>query len=265
MLAEELDTLGGSPAAAPQMADRVRVKSIRSVDISSPDVSGGGVAPTLNERTVATGTAAGATNYRSEIALPGNPYIRATEGWRTSTEFDLHLSDGFASQPDTSWNVVYQTHGRLVDQSWPQPPVELNFQKGSYRVSSSSHAPNSAGQLVPAFDESMPRIVIPDPVGAWHRWRIDVVLGGAGRGYVNAWCDGEQVVDMWFPVSGTYYAHPNNLDGTPSPYRHEWVYTKIGLYGAGTHSVPRTVQHRNIVFETRTLDKVIRYEMAAAG
>ena len=60
------------------------------------------------------------------------------------------------------------------------------------------------------------------------------------------------------------YAHPNNRDGTPSPYRHEWVFTKIGLYGAGTHSVPRTVQHRNIVFETRTLDKVIRYEMEAS-
>lgn len=75
----------------------------------------------------------------------------------------------------------------------------------------------------------------------------------------------DRIPERYWPYAGRMVnAHPNNLDGTPSPYRHEWVFTKIGLYGAGTHSVPRTVQHRNIVFETRTLDKVIRYEVEAS-
>ena len=249
----------------PQLVDRLETLSAKKVDVPSPDVSGGGYAPSLESgQIIKTGTNPNAAAYRSEVALPGSPYVRATEGWRLITEFDLNLSGGFATQPTDSWNVLYQTHGRLNDQSWPQPPVELNFQNGTYRVSSSSHAPNAAGQLIPAFSESMPRIRISNPVGTWHTWKFDVVLGGAGRGHANVWCDGEQVVRNWFPLSGTYYSHPAAVDGTLSPYSHEWVYTKIGLYGAGSHTQHRVVQHRAVKFTTVDINNVTRYEMASA-
>lgn len=252
----------GAPTQSPRMTDRVAVLSATRINGTGADLNGGGYTPRLDGRTVTTGIGPGSGSYRSEFTLPTGTYVRATEGWRTITEFDLLLSPGFATMPANSWNVVYQTHGRLRSGVWPPPPVELNFQAGTYRMSNSSTAPNSDGQLIPSFSESMPRIRIPDPVGEWHRWRIDNRLGGAGRGYVDVWCDGERVVEAWFPTAGTFYSHPNAVDGTPSQHGHEWVYTKLGLYGGGAHTVERVVKHRDISFTVHDLNGVTRYEMA---
>ena len=265
LLDQDLAAIEDNTAAGtgPNMLDRLVTESATRINASGKDVSGGGYQPTLEPgQIIKTGTSAGAASYRSEVTLPTSAYIRATEGWTIDTSFDLNLSGAFATQPTNSWNVVYQIHGRLNSQVWPPPPVELNFQAGTYRVSNSSTAPNADGQLIPSFSESMPRIRIANPVGAWHTWRIRTVLGGAGRGFVNAWCDGEQVVTDWFPIAGTFYSHPNALDGTPSPHGHEWVYTKIGLYGGGSHTSDRVVQHRNVVHTVADVNNVTRYVMA---
>ena len=253
---------GGGAGGGPSMLDRLVTVSGTRITAAGTDVSGGGYTPTLEPgRIIKSGTNPNQAAYRSEVTLPNATYVRATEGWTIDIEFGLNLSGGFSSQPSTSWNVLFQLHGRLNNQTWPQPPVELNFQNGTYRISSSSHAPNAAGESIPAFSESMPRIRVPNPVGTWHEWRIKTVLGGSGRGFVNAWCDGEQVVTDWFPISGTLYAHPAAANGTVSPYSHEWIYTKLGLYGAGAHTAHRVVQHRDVQFTVADVNNVTRYEM----
>lgn len=251
------------------LADTLGQTSATKIDVSGTDVSGGGYAPTLEpENIIKTGVSPGQAAYRSEVTLPTSTYVRATEGQRVTTEFELNLSLAFSDQPSSSWNVVFQQHGRLWDQTWPNPPVELNFQNGSYRLSSSFFAPNAEGVSIPAFNEAQPRLWIPQPLGTWHLWKISTVLGGAGCGFVDVWCDGEQVVHQWFPKSGTMYIQPEvpgqskpNGQGSRSDFSHEWIYTKIGLYGAGTHTKHRVVQHRNVRFTVMGLNNTTTYTM----
>lgn len=258
-----------SKSRAEILADTLGQTSATKINVSGKDVSGGGYTPSLEAgNIIKTGTSPGQGAYRSETTLPTSTYVRAQEGHRVTTEFELNLSGAFSDQPPTSWNVVFQMHGRLWGQTWPQPPVELNFQSGSYRLSSSSHAPNAEGVSVPAFHEALPRLWIPQPVGTWHLWKISSVLGGAGSGFVDVWCDGEQVVHQWFPKSGTMYVQPEvpgqakpNGQGTMSDFSHEWIYTKIGLYGSGSHTKHRVVQHRNVRFTVMGTNNTTTYTM----
>lgn len=230
----------------------------------------GGLAPTVESGNVSvSGVRAGANSWRSERVVctgsssPHTP-VKGVLGDMLTVEVDIKVGSGFASQPADNHNVLMQIHGPLRDGNWPPPPVELNFQNGSYRVSTSATSPHPVtGELVPTFDEYHPRIWLPSAqrTNAWHRWKFAITLGAPGSGRVDVWCDGAKVVHDWRPRPGTFYTPFPSTTGE-STRAHEYVYVKYGCYGGGT-AMPadRYVYHRGLRCTLRDLNNVRTWRM----
>lgn len=241
--AERMADLLGTPTNGPMTAQR--------------DVSGQGIQPEWVDDVLTYG-AGGNGSYRSEYIWGTGPattdQVRLTHGMYLAAEWDQYLDEGFSNQDANSWNVIAQVHGPSINGTWNPPPVEINFQNGTFRVSNSTNVPLQDGTTVAQFDEYLPRIRLDRPIGEWHHFKIGVRLGGPGVGTVDLWIDGKHVVVNWQPKAGTFYTHANVAGASQGA--HNYVIFKTGLYGHQTSGTPKALYQRNMRITTHQLNSI---------
>ena len=246
-----------SVSVAERLADEYGTTQT-DVLVGNPDVSGNGTTPTKSGSVITSRCSGSNGSYRSELIwstdTTTSSQIRMGRGWHLAAEWDMILDSGFSSQDPGSWNVLAQVHGPALNGTWYPPPVELNFQGGSYRVSNSGDVPLADGSTTSAFDEYMPRLWVPNPVGTWHHWKLAVRLGGPGVGQVDLWCDWKHVVKGWRPAAGTFYTQPPA--SSASTAQHNYVVFKTGLYGSQSSGIAKTVQHKDLRITTQDVNNI---------
>ncbi len=228
----------GTPGEEPTSPDTAAVQALAT----DPDVSGGGLEPTLRDGVLTT--RAGAGDSRSEVfwgTVSGGRF-KLTRGTTVTTQFQVrhHFADprtGRAPDPST-WHTIFQLHGPTLTETWPSPPVTLSWQDGGYRVGGGAVVPTASGSTTNQgswFPWSWPA-----PDDQWRTITVTTYLEGPGRGWVSLSIDGRAAFTRWKPRAGTMYTDSG-------AYSHRMITVKTGLYtGTASPTWDRWVQQRNV-------------------
>jgi hypothetical protein len=164
----------------------------------SQQLTGGGLAPTITA--APTGRTGNAVRFnlasgqqRSELQ-PKNAsggtlqFVRGDHFFIGRSDY---ISDAFGSKNTTSWqNYMQWKDGGPQSTS---PPVAIELVKGSFELV--AHNRFVSGQHVPFTPLS----------NGWHDFVYEVLLDGAGVGFISIWHNGTKLIDAFKPAAGTWY------------------------------------------------------------
>ncbi len=224
----------GATSAAPSASERPPAVAGQELTVGVREGQAGALPPWWTGSSVQAEVPAGVTpadKYRSEFfwSDPGGPQVKVGEGDRLRCRLQIGPHLGASGAERGVWQVVWQLHGPLRDGQWPAPPLNLHVRGGSWRIGGGAGRPDGYADYAKPF----PAFVDDKNVV----WDFDILVSqDPARARVDAWLDGEHVVEDWHPPSGTRYPD------------HAWLSMKSGLYTGSDPGTPPPTGRRYVTF-----------------
>lgn len=210
-----------------------------TVSLSRLEGQNGAATPTPSGDAVIAAIPSGAAKapyYRSEgFWTQDGQVVELREGDRVHLEMTITPRLAGVGTTANQWNVLWQLHGPMQDESWPAPVLTLSVDKGTWRLGGGNGHPDrnrfGAAATKPAFVEGQPV-----------RWTMDITVStDPQKATVEATMNDAPVATGWHPPGGTIY--PGQ----------QWVGLKSGLYAGGQNGASADPRARSVSVEIADL------------